>query len=130
MHRVRRSLRHAAMRRGVSGRLHTGESRSGRDAGAAPAQIRGLDGGRKRGAAARRNRRDLTLFLAVGGQRHQLGLLDDGDNRSELPLERSDLTLDGRFGLLQLGEPLLELVARAMDALDAFEAPAKLNVVL
>ena len=52
MHRMRRSLRHAAVRRGLPRGLHPRQSRSGRDARRARGEVRRIDGGEEGRSAA------------------------------------------------------------------------------
>src|SRR6266567_5941937 len=112
------------MRRGLSGRLHSGQSRLHRVARKALAQVRSAHA--KEGPARRAGIIPGHL-LRVRCDRQELRLLDDRVDRCELASERIDLRADARFGLFQLSDAFLELVTRAVYALDAFKAPAQLE---
>ena len=116
VHRMRRALRRAAVRRGLPGRLHSRQSGSRRNARRAAAQIRRADGGE----AGRGARRGATALMRrpqpFGGQRQRVRRLDDHVDRAHLLLQPLPLRLERLARLLELADALLELAARAVDA--------------
>src|SRR4030095_11562459 len=65
----------------------------------------------------------------VRGLRQHFGIQDDRIDRADLARERAHLRDQSVFLRRKLGEALLELAARAVDAFDAVEASAKLQVM-
>src|SRR5437870_2091722 len=70
------------------------------------------------------------LESAIRGERHEIGRVDDNIDLAHFRLQTANLCANGVRLLRQLFNAFLELVARAMDALDAVEAAAQLQVML
>ena len=139
MHRVRRPFRRAAMRRGLPGRLHSGQSRISSSRAAIAAEIRGADGGKarrdaglSRGSVQPKRRRVAGRSTRLSRWRRAAALRLRRRSRRSPPTcccsPRICASSASRC-LLELGDALLQLVARAVDAPDAIEAAPQLQVM-
>ena len=109
--------------RGLPGGLHPARPRARRDARQLDAKYEGLMRGEGR-------LRGLTpSYARVRGERQFLAAHDALDG-AHAHVERARLRVERLALRHELGDALLELVARAVDALDALEPAAQLQLVL